>query len=73
MDSSAPLHVPVLRDEVLAALEPRRGQVFVDGTLGAGGHTRAWPSGSEPRGWSWRWIAIRRRSWRPSETWRGGR
>jgi 16S rRNA (cytosine1402-N4)-methyltransferase len=28
-------------EEVLAALEPRPGQVFVDGTLGAGGHTRA--------------------------------
>jgi 16S rRNA (cytosine1402-N4)-methyltransferase len=27
--------------EVLAALEPRAGQIVVDGTLGAGGHTRA--------------------------------
>ena len=36
-----PIHVPVLLGEVLAALEPRRGGVFVDCTLGLGGHTRA--------------------------------
>jgi 16S rRNA (cytosine1402-N4)-methyltransferase len=30
-----------MRDEVLAALEPRAGQTFVDGTLGGGGHTGA--------------------------------
>jgi 16S rRNA (cytosine1402-N4)-methyltransferase len=41
MDSPAPIHVSVMLDEVLAALEPRAGQVIVDGTLGAGGHTRA--------------------------------
>jgi 16S rRNA (cytosine1402-N4)-methyltransferase len=31
-------HVPVLADEVLAALEPRPGQTLVDATFGAGGH-----------------------------------
>jgi 16S rRNA (cytosine1402-N4)-methyltransferase len=36
-----PLHVPVLLGEVLAALEPQRGGLFVDCTLGLGGHTRA--------------------------------
>ena len=36
-----PLHVPVLLGEVLRALEPQGGGVFVDCTLGLGGHTRA--------------------------------
>jgi 16S rRNA (cytosine1402-N4)-methyltransferase len=34
-------HVPVLLHEVIEWLAPRPGQIFVDGTLGAGGHTRA--------------------------------
>lgn len=34
-------HVPVLLDEVLAALAPIAGGRFVDGTFGAGGYTRA--------------------------------
>jgi len=34
-------HVPVMTDEVLAALRPERGGVFVDCTVGAGGHARA--------------------------------
>jgi 16S rRNA (cytosine1402-N4)-methyltransferase len=33
-------HVPVLLDEVVAALNPQGGDVIVDGTLGAGGYTR---------------------------------
>jgi 16S rRNA (cytosine1402-N4)-methyltransferase len=32
-------HVPVLADEVLAALAPRPGQTIVDCTFGAGGHS----------------------------------
>jgi 16S rRNA (cytosine1402-N4)-methyltransferase len=32
-------HVPVLADEVLAALEPRPGETIVDCTFGAGGHS----------------------------------
>lgn len=36
-----PRHVPVLLDEVLDWLRPAAGQVFVDGTLGGGGHTAA--------------------------------
>ena len=31
-------HVPVLADEVVAALAPRPGETVVDGTFGAGGH-----------------------------------
>ncbi|WP_420433544.1 16S rRNA (cytosine(1402)-N(4))-methyltransferase RsmH [Hyphobacterium sp.] len=34
-------HVPVLLDEVLHALEPRDGALYVDGTFGAGGYSRA--------------------------------
>src|SRR5262245_54478513 len=40
MMHAEPRHVSVLPDEVLAALGPRPGQVLVDCTLGAGGHTR---------------------------------
>ncbi len=40
-DSLLPYHVPVLRDEVLAYLDPQPGQVFVDATVGGGGHARA--------------------------------
>ena len=36
---SAPIHVPVLLDEVLDWLMPQPGQVLADGTLGGGGHT----------------------------------
>lgn len=38
--SAAP-HVPVLLDEVIAALDPRPGDLVIDATFGAGGYTRA--------------------------------
>ncbi|MEO0882976.1 MAG: 16S rRNA (cytosine(1402)-N(4))-methyltransferase RsmH [Pseudomonadota bacterium] len=34
-------HIPVMLPEVLEALSPGDGEVFVDGTFGAGGYTRA--------------------------------
>ncbi len=34
-------HKPVLLKEVLGALNPRDGEVFIDGTFGAGGYTTA--------------------------------
>ena len=34
-------HIPVLLDEVVAALAPADGAVIVDGTFGAGGYSRA--------------------------------
>jgi 16S rRNA (cytosine1402-N4)-methyltransferase len=39
MTAPAP-HVPVLLDEVLAALQPAPGTIMVDATFGAGGYTR---------------------------------
>lgn len=40
MITSAP-HVPVMLREVLATLSPADHEVYVDGTMGAGGYTRA--------------------------------
>ena len=34
-------HIPVLLAEVLASLDPRNDETYIDGTLGAGGYTRA--------------------------------
>jgi 16S rRNA (cytosine1402-N4)-methyltransferase len=38
---SAPGHIPVMLPEVLAALAPRDGETYVDGTFGGGGYSRA--------------------------------
>lgn len=38
---SAPVHISVLLDEVVAALAPRDGGLYLDGTFGAGGYCRA--------------------------------
>jgi 16S rRNA (cytosine1402-N4)-methyltransferase len=42
-------HIPVLRDEVMAALAPRDGATYVDGTFGAGGYSRAFLSAARCR------------------------
>ncbi len=39
--NAQPSHVPVLLEEVVATLDPKPGQVFVDGTFGDGGYSRA--------------------------------
>ncbi len=39
--SEQPPHIPVLLAEVVAALDPRPGDVIVDATFGAGGYSRA--------------------------------
>ncbi|MBQ2662402.1 MAG: 16S rRNA (cytosine(1402)-N(4))-methyltransferase RsmH [Clostridia bacterium] len=44
-------HIPIMLDDVIELLNPCRGGVFVDGTLGGGGHSEAilkrLPSGSK--------------------------
>src|SRR5262245_45384692 len=37
----APPHVTVLRREVIEAIKPREGGIYLDVTLGAGGHSEA--------------------------------
>jgi len=53
--SSGSIHVPVMLAEVLEHLQPKPGGVFVDGTLGGGGHTRALAERVGPTG---RVIAV---------------
>jgi 16S rRNA (cytosine1402-N4)-methyltransferase len=40
MSRPVPAHVSVLLNEVIEGLNPQPSQIFVDGTLGGGGHTR---------------------------------
>jgi 16S rRNA (cytosine1402-N4)-methyltransferase len=44
------LHVPVLRDHVLRVINPQRGQVIVDCTLGLGGHSALLLEHIRPKG-----------------------
>jgi 16S rRNA (cytosine1402-N4)-methyltransferase len=44
------VHVSVLSEEVLEYLRPERGKVYVDGTLGLGGHAQQILQASEPDG-----------------------
>jgi len=39
-NTTSPAHIPVLLREVLSHLELEAGQIVVDGTVGAGGHSR---------------------------------
>ncbi len=43
-------HQPVLYQEIIHALQPHRNGLYVDGTLGAGGHAWGLLSASEPDG-----------------------
>jgi len=44
------MHVPVLLQEVITALQPQSGGVYIDGTVGAGGHAAAILEASAPDG-----------------------
>ena len=41
MQETGQKHIPVMLQEVLAALTPQKGEVYVDATFGNGGYTRA--------------------------------
>jgi 16S rRNA (cytosine1402-N4)-methyltransferase len=43
-------HTPVLADEVVTWLQPEKGRIFVDGTLGGGGHSRLLATKAGPTG-----------------------
>src|SRR5512139_1508927 len=43
-------HQPVLYHEIIHALQPGRGGLFIDGTLGAGGHAAGLLQASSPDG-----------------------
>ena len=49
-DEGSSIHQPVLLGKVMEALAPRSGGIYVDGTLGLGGHTREILKCSEPDG-----------------------
>ena len=44
-------HIPVLLREVVESLAPRDGGVYVDGTFGAGGYSRALLETADCRVW----------------------
>ena len=48
---STTIHVPVLLEEVLTALNPQPGQHLVDGTAGGGGHLQRLAERVGPDGW----------------------
>ncbi|HEX9091995.1 MAG TPA: 16S rRNA (cytosine(1402)-N(4))-methyltransferase RsmH [Anaerolineales bacterium] len=43
-------HLPVLYNEIIHAMQPARGGLYVDGTVGAGGHAHGILSASSPDG-----------------------
>ena len=68
-DQAVPFyHAPIMAGEVLSLLEPSRGGIFVDGTLGGGGHAQrvleVLPAGGRLYGIDRDWEAIRAASLR---------
>ncbi|MBP2229100.1 16S rRNA (cytosine1402-N4)-methyltransferase [Azospirillum agricola] len=49
--TASPIHIPVLLHEVVESLSPRDGGVYVDGTFGAGGYSRALLEAADCRVW----------------------
>ena len=54
------IHEPVLLEEVLLALQPAAGRLYVDGTVGGGGHAEAILEASGPDG---RLVGFDRDDW----------
>ena len=54
------IHEPVLLEEVLLALQPAAGRLYVDGTVGGGGHAEAILEASGPDG---RLVGFDRDNW----------
>jgi 16S rRNA (cytosine1402-N4)-methyltransferase len=50
MNTQQTQHIPVMLEEVMHFLRPRSGGVYIDGTLGGGGHTAALLERSAPDG-----------------------
>src|SRR5205823_11435433 len=50
VNASQPRHVPVMPQGVVHYLAPRAGQILVDATVGAGGHTRLLATRVAPSG-----------------------
>jgi 16S rRNA (cytosine1402-N4)-methyltransferase len=48
---TAPAHIPVMVEEVVAVLRPRAGGIYLDGTFGAGGYARALLEAADCRVW----------------------
>ncbi len=50
-EAAARGHRPVLLNEVMAVLDPRPGEIFVDGTFGAGGYSQALLEAADCKVW----------------------
>ena len=50
MPEALPYHVPVMRDEIVAALDPQPGHTLLDCTVGGGGHASALVERLQPGG-----------------------
>ena len=44
------MHIPVLYEEIIAYLQPRSGGIYIDGTVGSGGHAKGILLASDPDG-----------------------
>ncbi len=44
------MHIPVLYQEIIAYLQPRSGGIYIDGTVGSGGHAKGILQASDPDG-----------------------
>lgn len=47
-------HIPVLFEEIMTIMAPKPGELFVDCTLGGGGHSKAFRANRT--GWQTHWY-----------------